>query len=66
MIMRRYMDLTNFAMEAEAAQAVVLLALHGGMGENGTVQALLQGYGVPITGPSWDAASVAIDKVRMP
>ena len=57
------MDLSSFAMEAEAAKAVVLLALHGGMGENGTVQAFLQGYGVPFTGPAWDAASVAIDKV---
>lgn len=59
----RYMDLENFAMEAEAAQAVVLLALHGGIGENGYVQAFLQGYRVPFTGPGWDAASVAIDKV---
>lgn len=59
------MDLTNFALEAEAAQAVVLLALHGGMGENGTVQAFLQGYGVPFTGPAWDAASIAIDKVGL-
>ncbi|CAL8461852.1 g1383 [Coccomyxa elongata] len=58
----RYMDLENFAMEAQAAQAVVLLALHGGIGENGYVQAFLQGYRVPFTGPGWDAASVAIDK----
>lgn len=60
------MDLENFAMEAQAAQAVVLLALHGGIGENGYVQAFLQGYRVPFTGPGWDAASVAIDKVTSP
>lgn len=60
------MDLENFAMEAEAAQAVVLLALHGGIGENGFVQAFLQGYRVPFTGPGWDAANIAIDKVLSP
>ena len=53
-------------MEAHAAQAVVLLALHGGMGENGFVQAFLQGYRVPFTGPAWDAANIAIDKVTSP
>jgi D-alanine-D-alanine ligase-like ATP-grasp enzyme len=60
------MDLESFAMEAEAAHAVVLLALHGGWGENGYIQSLLQDHKVPYTGPQWDGASLTNSKVPSP
>ena len=41
---------------------VVFLALHGGAGEDGTVQALLDLIGVPYTGSGHLASAVAMDK----
>jgi D-alanine-D-alanine ligase len=41
---------------------VVCVALHGGLGENGTVQALLEVVGVPYTGSGPLAASIAMAK----
>jgi D-alanine-D-alanine ligase len=41
---------------------VIFLALHGGQGENGTVQALLEVIGVPYTGSGPLGSAVAFDK----
>lgn len=41
---------------------VVLLALHGGRGEDGTIQALLDLTGVPYTGSGHLASALAMDK----
>ncbi|HUF26736.1 MAG TPA: D-alanine--D-alanine ligase [Gemmatimonadaceae bacterium] len=41
---------------------VVFLALHGGQGEDGTVQALLDMAGVPYTGSGHLASALAMDK----
>jgi D-alanine-D-alanine ligase len=41
---------------------VVFLALHGGQGEDGTLQALLDLTGVPYTGSSHLASALAMDK----
>ncbi len=41
---------------------VIFLALHGGQGENGTVQALLDVLGVPYTGSGHLASALAFDK----
>ena len=41
---------------------VVFLALHGGEGENGTLQALLDLAGVPYTGSGMLASALAMDK----
>ncbi|HEX6059622.1 MAG TPA: D-alanine--D-alanine ligase [Gemmatimonadaceae bacterium] len=41
---------------------VVFLALHGGQGEDGTVQALLEMAGVPYTGSGPMASAIAMDK----
>lgn len=41
---------------------VVFIALHGGQGENGTVQALLDVIGVPYTGSGHLASALAMDK----
>ncbi len=40
----------------------VFIALHGGSGENGTVQAMLDLAGIPYTGVGMRAASVCMDK----
>src|SRR4051812_24769516 len=41
---------------------VVFLALHGGAGEDGTLQALLDLAGIPYTGSGRLASSIAMDK----
>jgi D-alanine-D-alanine ligase len=41
---------------------VIFLALHGGQGENGTVQALLDVIGVPYTGTGHLGSALAFDK----
>jgi len=43
---------------------VFLLALHGGEGEDGTVQRLLESRGVPFTGSGSAASAAAFDKGR--
>jgi D-alanine-D-alanine ligase len=43
---------------------VVLLALHGAWGEDGTVQGLLEAAGVPYTGSGVLASALAMDKER--
>lgn len=42
----------------------VLLAFHGGAGENGGVQGLCESLGVPFTGSGVMASSLGMDKVR--
>ncbi len=46
-----------------AGAEAVFLALHGGYGENGGVQADLDRLGVPYTGPGAAASRIAIDKI---
>jgi len=41
---------------------VIFLALHGGSGENGTLQALLELTGIPYTGSGPMASGIAMDK----
>ena len=41
---------------------VVFIALHGGTGENGTVQGMLEILGIPYTGSGVLASAVAMDK----
>jgi len=41
---------------------LVFLALHGGMGENGTIQAILDLMGIPYTGSGVLASAAAMDK----
>ena len=43
---------------------VAYIALHGGWGENGGVQAALNARGIPYTGPGVLASQVAMDKVK--
>lgn len=41
---------------------IVFLALHGGMGENGQLQALLDCYGIKYTGSSYSSSLMCMDK----
>jgi D-alanine-D-alanine ligase len=43
---------------------VVFLALHGGPGEDGTVQRMLEERGIPFTGSGSEASAAAFDKER--
>ena len=45
-----------------APKAVYLLALHGGEGEDGTIQRLLEARKIAFTGPGADASARAFDK----
>lgn len=46
----RLMDLQQFLIEARQGDASVFLALHGGIGEDGTLQSLLGGLALNYTG----------------
>ena len=48
--------------DACRAADVVFLALHGGMGENGQLQALLDCYGITYTGSPYAGCAIAMDK----
>ena len=55
----------NFALEAAAHCAVVMIALHGGPEANGAVQGHLEDNEIPFTGPDWGAARVAGNQVGL-
>ena len=40
------------------------IALHGGWGENGGVQAALNARGIPYTGPGAESSRIAMDKIK--
>ncbi len=52
----------NFIEICQSADAV-FLALHGGIGENGQVQALFDLYHIPYTGTGYKASANAMDKL---
>ncbi|XP_012089736.1 uncharacterized protein LOC105648070 isoform X1 [Jatropha curcas] len=59
---------TRFSLEewvklAKEVQATVFIAVHGGIGEDGTLQSLLEAGGVPYTGPGPTASKTCMDKV---
>lgn len=54
----------EFATEAAAAGEVVFVAVHGGVGEDGTLQALLAAHHVMYTGSGADASRTCMDKVE--
>ncbi|KAK9819932.1 hypothetical protein WJX72_004090 [[Myrmecia] bisecta] len=59
----RYLDLRVFAEEAREANAVVFLALHGGPGEDGSIQSFLEVNEVMFSGSGSLASSICIDKL---
>lgn len=62
-------SVTPVVIDAESIEGVipagteaVFIALHGGYGENGGIQADLDRLGIPYTGPGAKASAIAIDK----
>ncbi|MBR2789819.1 MAG: D-alanine--D-alanine ligase [Eggerthellaceae bacterium] len=56
-------DMAALAAAAAAAEVqVAFLCLHGKGGEDGTIQATLEGMGLPYTGSGVEASKIAIDK----
>lgn len=53
-------DLSNLPDGVDACY----IALHGGWGENGGVQAALDARGIPYTGPGAEASRIAMDKIE--
>lgn len=56
-------SLEDWITKAKENQAIVFIAVHGGIGEDGTLQSLLQSAGVPYTGPGILASKTCMDKV---
>jgi len=56
-------NVAAFVEEAKQENAVVFLAMHGGVGEDGTIQRLLEQRGVRFTGSSSSACQVCMDKM---
>lgn len=59
----RRFSLGDWVEEAKGAGAVVFLAVHGGIGEDGTIQGILEEHGVPYTGSGSAASRLCMDKV---
>lgn len=52
----------NRVIEACSLADIVFLALHGGAGENGQIQAVLDAYGISYTGTGYEGSLNAMDK----
>ncbi|XP_047316418.1 uncharacterized protein LOC124920059 [Impatiens glandulifera] len=48
---------------AKEVKATVFIAVHGGIGEDGTLQLMLESEGVPYTGPGVMTSKICMDKV---
>ena len=62
-------EVTSVVLDEDSVAAVpdcdaCFLALHGGWGESGGVQAALDARGIPYTGPGAKASQIAMDKVK--
>jgi D-alanine-D-alanine ligase len=57
-------DLASALDGGDAMGKVFFLALHGGSGENGTVQSMLETRGLAFTGSGAEASRLAFDKAR--
>lgn len=55
-------SLRAFAARAEAERAVVFVAVHGGVGEDGTLQAFFASRGIAFTGSGATASRLCMDK----
>lgn len=56
------MTLDQFCERAQRDDAFVFLGLHGGMGENGQMQALLDSYKLAYNGPGVESSDICADK----
>lgn len=55
-------SLNEFLEEAHNEEAFVFIAMHGGEGENGTLQRLLDRYDIPYNGSGAEASALCMDK----
>lgn len=58
----RLLSLESFLEKAKTEKAFVFLALHGGEGEDGTLQSKLEAHGIPYNGSGPQGAKVGMDK----
>ncbi|KAG6557536.1 hypothetical protein Mapa_000810 [Marchantia paleacea] len=58
----RELTLKEWIQEAKDNDAVVFMAVHGGIGENGSLQKLLEDARVPFTGSGPEASRLCMDK----
>ena len=56
------MPLDHFLESAVKEKAFVFIALHGGEGENGTLQRNLERYQIPFNGSNSEASALCMDK----
>ncbi|PIA59607.1 hypothetical protein AQUCO_00400472v1 [Aquilegia coerulea] len=56
-------SLEQWIKHVKEVQGTVFIAVHGGIGEDGTIQSLLEAEGVPYTGPGVIASKTCMDKV---
>ncbi|XP_010256986.1 PREDICTED: uncharacterized protein LOC104597236 isoform X3 [Nelumbo nucifera] len=59
----RKISLEQWIKLAKDVQATVFIAVHGGIGEDGTLQSMLEAEGIPYTGPGVMASRTCMDKV---
>ncbi|KAJ8753834.1 hypothetical protein K2173_000088 [Erythroxylum novogranatense] len=57
------LSLEKWIKHAKEVQATVFISVHGGIGEDGTLQSMLEAEGVPHTGPGVIASKTCMDKV---
>ena len=62
MPMPRRMKLEDFCREASAENAFIFIALHGGEGEDGTLQGILEQHGLAHNGSGVAASKLCMDK----
>ena len=55
-------SLDQFLERAQNEKAFVFIAMHGGEGENGTLQYQLETYGIPFNGSNSEASALCMDK----
>jgi D-alanine-D-alanine ligase-like ATP-grasp enzyme len=57
------LTLEKWIIRAKEVGATVFIAVHGGIGEDGTLQSMLETSEVPYTGPGVSASRICMDKV---
>ncbi len=62
--LNEWVDLEDALESDSVSSSVCFLALHGGSGENGTLQDLLEARGVAFTGSGAEASRLCFDKAR--
>ncbi|XP_049935950.1 uncharacterized protein LOC116262317 isoform X3 [Nymphaea colorata] len=59
----KQLTLEKWIQQAKDLNATIFISVHGGIGEDGTLQSMLAAAGVPYTGPGVMASKTCMDKV---